>query len=312
MDNILKELLETYGVSGNEEAVRDVIKRELSGLDCTIHEDKMGNLIAKLGQGEQKLMICAHMDQIGVIATYIEESGLIRVGSVGDFNAEDAANSTVRFKNGTVGRLCRSKDDMFVDIGASNKAEVLCKIKEGDTACFIGAIQEFNEDKIAAPNLDDRIGCYILIKLAKEMKAKGREIYIVFSTQEELGARGSRAAAFAIDPDICIVVDVEKAGDVIGGEGNVKLAAGPVIKVIDKTLIMHHEVKGMLENAAKESNLSIQYTVSSGKSDGGSIHKERSGIKTGELSIPIRYKHTGAEMVSLKDVNAALKLLSNI
>lgn len=312
MDNILKELLETYGVSGNEEAVRDVIKRELSDLDCTIHEDKMGNLIAKLGQGEQKLMICAHMDQIGVIATYIEESGLIRVGSVGDFSIEDNANSMIRFKNGTVGRLCRSKDDMYADIGASNKEEVLSKIKEGDTACFIGSIQEFSGDKIIAPNLDDRIGCYILLKLAKEIKAKGREIYIVFSTQEELGARGSRAAAFAIDPDTCVVVDVEKAGDVIGGEGNVKLAAGPVIKVIDRTLIMHHEVKEMLESAAAESNLEVQYSVSAGKSDGGSIHKERSGIKTGELSIPIRYKHTGAEMVSLKDVNAALKLLSNI
>lgn len=312
MDNILKELLEAYGVSGNEESVRSIIKRELSSLSTSIFEDKMGNLIVKFGEGGQKLMLCAHMDQIGVIVTYIEESGLIRVGSIGDFDAEDVANSMVRFKNGTVGRICRSKDDMFVDIGASNKADVLNKIKEGDTACITGPIQELNENRIIAPNLDNRIGCYVLLKLAKEIKTEGREVYLVFSTQEELGARGSRAAAFAIDPDICIVLDVEKAGDVIGGEGNVKLAAGPVIKVIDRTLIMHHEVKEMLESAAAESNLEVQYSVSAGKSDGGSIHKERSGIKTGELSIPIRYKHSRAEMVSLKDVEAAVKLMSNI
>lgn len=315
MDKIFDRLINAYGVSGNEECVRNVIKEELKDTDCILREDKAGNLIAKFGQGKEKMMFCAHMDQIGIIATYIEDNGFIRVAEVGDFKPQDMANNFVRFKNGTVGKFGLFKDEMFVDIGIKSREKVLEHVKEGNTACFVGPYLEIENDIVIGPALDNRTGCYILIKMIKEIvsrKSCDKELYFVFSSQEELGGRGSRAAAYEINPDFCIVLDAESAGDTIGGEGSIKLEEGPVIKVMDKTLIINNTVKNMLKNAAEKAGAGIQYAITSGNSDGGTVHKERGGIRTGELSIPCRYKHSTSEMISMKDVEAAIKLLMEL
>lgn len=312
MDRLLGELVSAFGVSGSEEAVKSIIKEELKEVKCEIKEDAMGNLIVKMGQGGEKIMFCAHMDQIGVIATYIESNGFIRVGTIGDFRNQDIAHNFVRFKNGTVGKIAYNKDDLYIDLGLKDKSEIEGKVREGDVACFTAPSLELGDGNVISPNLDNRVGCYILIRLIKEIKNTNKEVYFVFSSQEELGGRGARAAAYAINPDYCIVIDLEEAGDVIGGESNVKLGEGPVLKVMDKTLIMHHQVKQMLENASKELNSKIQYSVSNGKSDGGTIHKERAGIRTGELSIPCRYLHSISEMINLKDVEDTIQLLKKL
>lgn len=312
MDKVLNRLINTYGVSGSEEFVRNIIREELKECGGTLKEDRMGNLIVKLGQGKEKMMFCAHMDQIGIVASFIEDNGFIRVGAIGDFKTEDVIHTYVRFKNGTLGKLASNKDELFVDIGIKGRENVINHVKEGDTACFVNPLVEIGEDIIIAPNLDNRIGCFILISVIKEiakMENIDKELYFVFSSQEELGSRGSRAAAYNINPDYCIVVDVENAGDIIGGEGSIKLQRGPVIKVMDKTLIINHVIKDMLLNAAKKSGVDIQYAITSGNSDGSTIHKERGGIRTGEISIPCRYKHSISEMVSLKDVEDTIKLL---
>lgn len=315
MEKIFDRLINAYGVSGNEECVRNVIKEELKDVNCIIKEDKMGNLIVKIGQGKEKIMFCSHMDQIGLIVTYIEDSGLVRVSGIGDFKPEDVINNFVRFKNGTVGKLGVFKDEMFVDVGMKGREKVLEHVKEGDTACFVGPYLEIENNIVIGPALDNRTGCYILIRVIKEIVSRkncDKELYFVFSSQEELGSRGSRAAAYMINPDFCIIVDAESTGDTIGGEGSIKLGEGPVIKIMDKTLIISSAVKGMLQNAAKKANVNIQYAVTSGNSDGGTIHKERGGIRTGELSIPCRYKHSTSEMVSMEDVEKAIKLLTEI
>lgn len=312
MDKLLSKLINTYGVSGSEEFVKNVIAEELKDCGCSIKEDRMGNLIVKLGQGKEKMMFCAHMDQIGIIASFIEDNGFVRVGAIGDFKTEDVVHNYVRFKNGTVGKLAANKDELFVDIGIKGRQNVLEHVKEGDTACFVNPFVEIGKDIIIGPNLDNRIGCFTLIRVIKEIaktEKLDKELYFVFSSQEELGGRGSRAAAYTINPDYCIVVDVESAGDIIGGEGSIKLEEGPVIKVMDKTLIINHVIKDMLQNAAKKSEVGIQYAITSGNSDGSTIHKERGGIRTGEVSIPCRYKHSTSEMISMKDVEATIKLL---
>lgn len=312
MDKTFDKLINAYGVSGNEEYVRNIIKEELKGTDCILKEDKAGNLIVKIGQGKEKMMFCSHMDQIGLIATYVEDNGFIRVSEVGDFKPQDMANDFVRFKNGTVGKFGIFKDEMFVDIGIKDKRKVLERVKEGNTACFAGPYLETENNIVIGPALDNRTGCYILIRVIKEIASEkncNEELYFVFSSEEELGGRGSRAAAYEINPDFCIVLDAESAGDTIGGEGSIKLEEGPVIKIMDKTLIINNTIKNMLENAAKKANVTVQYAITSGNSDGGTIHKERGGIRTGELSVPCRYKHSTSEMISMKDVEAAIKLL---
>lgn len=313
MDIMLEKLVSAFGVSGHEEEVRQVIREELKDINCDIKEDKMGNLIVKVGQGTEKIMFCAHMDEIGLIATYIEDNGFVRVSNIGGIHASEIVHNFVVFKNGAMGKVGAAKsepkvEDLFIDLGATSREDALKKVKEGETACLLCDGMEV-EDKIMSPCLDDRIGCYILLRMIKEIKEVNKELYFVFSTQEELGGRGARAAAYAIDPDYCIVIDTQGTGDYIGAEGNLELGKGPIIKIKDKTLIMHHEIKEMLEKAAERAEVKIQYGISKGSTDGGNIHKEKSGIKTGVVSIPCRYAHSISEMVSMKDAENAIKLL---
>lgn len=316
MDVMLERLVSAFGVSSQEEEVRGVIREELNKIDCHINEDKMGNLIVKVGEGAEKIMFCAHMDEIGLIATYIEDNGFARVSNVGGIHPSEIVHNFVVFQNGTMGKVGATKlepkvEDLFIDLGVSSREEALNKIKEGDTACLLCDGMEV-EDKIMSPCLDDRIGCYVLLRMIKEIKKTKRELYFVFSTQEELGGRGARAAAYTIEPDYCIVLDTQEAGDYIGGQGNLELEKGPIIKIKDRTLIMHHKVKEMLEEASQRSGVKVQYGISNGSTDGGNIHKENGGIRTGVLSIPCRYTHSISEMVSMKDVEDTINLLKEL
>jgi len=316
MDIMLQKLVSAFGVSGREEEVRRVISEELKDTNCDIKQDKMGNLIVKLGSAANKIMFCAHMDEIGLIATYIEDNGFVRVSNIGGIHPCEIVHNLVVFQNGTIGKVGAAKsepkiEDLFIDLGVASREEALKKIKEGDTACLLSDGMEV-EDKIMSPCLDDRIGCYILLRIIKEIKESKSELYFVFSTQEELGGRGARAAAYTIKPDYCIVIGTQEAGDYIGGEGKLELGKGPIIKIKDRTLIMHHEIKEMLEHAAQKAEVKIQYGISNGSTDGGNIHKENGGIRTGVLSIPCRYTHSISEMISMKDVEDTINLLKEL
>ena len=313
MDIMLEKLLSSFGVSGHEDEVRSAIIQELENIKCNIKEDKLGNLIVKIGESSEKFMLCAHMDEIGLIATYIEDNGFIRVGSIGDINASDIVHNFVRFENGILGKIAAAKanpeiGDLFVDIGAKSREEALKKVSEGDVASFLGDAVEI-ENNVISPGLNNRVGCYVLLRLIKELRETNKELYFVFSTQAELGGRGARAASFTIEPDYCIVVDLEEAGDVIGSKGTIKLGSGPIVTVMDKSLIMHHEVKEKIEAAAKEKNIGIQYASVNRITEGGTIHKERAGVKTGVVSIPCRYSHSISEMVCIEDIEKTIELL---
>jgi putative aminopeptidase FrvX len=316
MDNLLERLCKSFGVSGSEEAVREIIKEELKDICCETKEDKMGNLIVKMGEGQEKIMFSSHMDQIGVIVTYIEDSGIARIGNIGTLKAEEIVHNFVKFENGTIGKIASSKDnpsmaDLYIDFGLTSREEVLKKVREGDTAAFESPYLNIGNN-VVSPSLNNRVGCYILLKLIKEIKTNTRETYFVFSTQQELGGRGARAAAYAIKPNYCIVVDLEGSGDVPGANGELKLGKGPAISIMNRTLIIHHEIKAMLENAAKKSEVELQYAISTEDTDGGHIHKEVGGIKTGVFSVPCRYLHSVSEMVCLGDVEDAIKVLTKL
>ncbi|MFD3158669.1 M42 family peptidase [Haloimpatiens sp. FM7330] len=315
MDNILYKLINAFGGSGHENEVREIIKEEIKDVKCEIRQDKLGNLIVKMGQGSEKIMVCAHMDTVGFMTTYIQDDGFLRVGKVGEVDFKNSINNIVRFESGLKGKLCASKNnpeerDLFIDLCMENREEVLKEIKEGDVACLSGEILERRE-KIIASNLD-RIGVYVLLKVIKEMKDLNKEVYFVFSTQKELGGRGARAAAFAIEPDYCIVLDCEDADDTASGDNKVRLGNGPVVSIMDRTLIIDNEIKKIIDDAAEKAKVKIQYNVSKSSTDGGCIHKEVGGIKTGVISIPCRYKYTSSEVIHMKDIKDTIELINTI
>lgn len=329
MDELLNRLITAFGVSGHEDAVRNIVIEDLERLHVNYTIDKMGNLIVALNnnkereQNNKKYMFTAHMDSIGMICTYIDSKGFCRMGALGGFKPANMVNNFVQFENGVLGRIGIEKDggdieDLFVDIAVNNREEALEKIKEGHVASINGYVLE-NEDLIIAPNLDNRVGCYILLKTIEKLVENkellsnlNKELYFVFTTQNNLGGRGARAAAYAIEPEYCIVVDMEETKDCIGAKGKLELSKGPAIKIMDRTLIMHHEIKEIIEEAANKMGLDINHFVGEDASEGGSIHKQVDGVKTGTLCIPCRYLHTNEEMVSFKDIELTRELIINM
>jgi endoglucanase len=320
MFDLVRKLSDAFGVSGNEEEIRAVITEEIKDKVDDIYTDTLGNLIAvKKGTG-RKIMLDARMDEIGVMATFIDDNGFIRFSNLGWVYQYFALGQKVRFKNGTIGSVFYEEklDDMknlklsrmYIDIGAKNKEEAEKRVRIGDTACFVGdAVQ--TGDMIISKALDNRSGCAVLIKVIQNLPETDNELYFVFTVQEELGLRGARTAAYQIQPDIAIAIDVTDTGDTPECHPMaVKCGAGPAIKIKDSSLICHPEVKRLLEDAAKEIGIPYQYEVlESGGTDVGAIHTAVGGVPSGAVSIPCRYIHSPVETASLSDMENAVKLL---
>ncbi len=326
MEKVLESLLSAFGVSGHEEEVRSVICDELNRIGAYHEVDKMGNVIVKVGkklEEENRFMLSAHMDTMGVIVTYIDDKGFARIGKVGEFKETAMINTIVEFENGNSGRVCAAKEDpriedLYIDLGVDNREEALELIEEGDVAVFTSNIIE-ERNNIIAPFLENRIGCYMMLKLIEDLLRDreaisnlDKELLFVFSTQNKVGGRGGRAAAYSLNPSYCIVIDGEEATDNLGGKGNFKIGSGLGIKFMDRTLIMHHEIKELLENAFNELQIKPHYIFTEKGGDGATIHKEGHGIKTGTLVFPVRYKDTNLEMVNNKDIETGIQVLRKV
>jgi endoglucanase len=320
--SLLKKLVESYGPSGSEEKVRALIMEEIKAYADEIKIDRMGNLIAiKKGPGK-KIMIAAHMDEIGIIATSVDDNGYIRFSNIGGVSPFTALYQRVMFADGTIGvvsmeNLDEMKDlklnKMFIDIGAKSKEEALQKINIGDVACFYNTFSH-DGDRLISKAMDDRIGCFIAIEALKASKTSPNELYFVFTVQEEVGIRGAKTAAYGIDPDMGIAVDVTLTGDTPKARTmDVKLGDGPAIKIRDNSMLTHPAVKNLMIATAKTNNIPYQLEVLEfGGTDSGAIHLTRSGVPSGVISIPCRYVHSPSEMVSEKDVEHSITLLTKI
>ncbi len=321
MIQMVKRLVESFGPAGREQQIRQVITEELTPYVDEVRVDKMGNLIAtKKGGGKGKqIMLSAHMDEIGVIITHIDEKGFLRFGNLGGISPYTLIGQRVRFENGTVGVFGHEKldsmkdlklDKMFIDIGCSSQAEAEEKVGIGD----VGGVQrELTElgSRLVAKSLDDRIGCAILIAAAQQIQESDHDLHFVFSVQEEVGARGAKVAAFGLNPDLGIAVDVTATGDTPESHRmEVKLGKGTAIKVTDRSLVAHPAVKQMMVDLAKEREIPYQMEVLEfGGTDAGTIHLTGAGVPSGVVSIPCRYVHTASEVVSIDDVEASVKLI---
>ncbi|NLL04778.1 MAG: M42 family metallopeptidase [Clostridiaceae bacterium] len=320
MFDLIKRLTDSFGVSGNEEGIRETIINEIKNDIQEISVDTLGNLIAiKPGKGK-KIMVAAHMDEIGVMATYIDEKGFIRFANIGGVSSFVSVGQKVRFKNGTIGAVFYEDkledmknlklSKMYIDIGAKDKNEAEKSVRIGDVACFMGdAVRQ--SDMVFSKAIDDRSGCAVLIKAIKELPQTDNEIYFVFTVQEELGLRGAKTAAYQLKPDMAIAVDVTATGDTPEAQlMEVKCGYGPAIKIKDRSIICHPEVKKLLEQSANNINIPYQYEVLEfGGSDPGAIHISAGGVPSGAISIPCRYVHSPVEAASLEDMENAVKLL---
>jgi len=322
MNDILRSLVESFGPSGHEDTVRSLIAAQIAGAVDEVRTDALGNLIAlKRGDGTgHRIMLAAHMDEIGVMASYIDEKGFVRVQPIGGVSPLLEVGGRVLFANGVVGVISYEKlaageqvppmDKLFVDVGATSRQD--CPVALGDPACFLQPLCAVG-GHLTAKAMDDRVGCAVLIEAVRHLGKTPHECCFVFSSQEEVGTRGAMTAAFGIAPDVGVAVDVTLAGDT--PEPAVRMAvaldAGPAIKVKDGGMLATPWVKDWMVDTASSEGLPYQLEVlPGGTTDARAIQTSREGIPSGCLSIPCRYVHSPSETVSAADVANAVKLLT--
>lgn len=320
----LLELIQTlnaaHGPSGDEGGIRERLAELARPLADEISTDTMGNLIVrKLGSGP-RVMLCAHMDSIGFIVTHVEENGFLRVGRLGGISPKEAAYTPVRFAGGARGVIVPEEkadfgklklDECYVDIGAKDRETALKAVAVGDTLIYDSPCFT-NQGKVVSPYLDNRISCAILLKVLEEMELCPNDLYVVFTVQEEVGLRGAKPAAWAVDPDYAVVLDVTDVDDTPGSEkcGTVRLGKGPAIKIMDSSVICHPDMIQKLESQAKALDMPTQRDIMrAGGTDAGVMHTTRIGVRTGGVSVPCRYIHTPVEMADLQDARDCAKLL---
>jgi tetrahedral aminopeptidase len=321
MIKTLEKLCSITGVSGNEAEIRNYIIDEVKSLVDEIKVDNMGNLICiKKGSGK-KIMFAAHMDEIGIIVTHIDENGFLRFSNMGGLYTFYTLTKRLKFSNGTVGCVFYDGkvDDirnvklssMFIDIGVKSREEAEKLVSIGDTACFAGEFQQCG-NKVISKAMDNRSGCAVLVEALKRLKdtETSNEIYFVFTVQEELGLRGAKTAAFGLMPDLAIAVDVTLTGDTPDSKPmEVSLGKGPAVKIKDLSIISHPIVKKLIVDTAKRLSIPLQYEIlDRGGNDSGAIQSTAGGIPSGTISIPCRYVHSTNEMVDINDLDNAVKL----
>jgi len=323
MKTLLKKLVETSGPSGYEDKIRAVVRAEIDSAADDIHVDALGNIIARkrAKDGAPRLMLAAHMDEIGIIVTHVDENGFVRFTNVGGVFPRNCVGGHVRFLNDCFGVIGIEREDnwrdvpplekMYVDVGASSRSR--CPVKVGDVAVFERPFLDLGV-RIVAKAMDDRIGVAILIKTLQTVKESPYDLYFTFTSQEEIGTRGATTAAYDIDPHFGLAVDVTLTGDTPKSvKMDVSLGKGPAIKVRDSGMLADPRIVDWMAGTAKKAGIPHQYEVlDAGTTDARSIQITRSGVPTGCLSVPTRYVHTPSEMVDYDDLQNSVRLLTEL
>lgn len=315
---LLKRLVEADAPSGREAAVSGIIIEEAERLGFETRRDALGSVIAHRPGGGKRLLLDAHMDEIGVIASFIDDKGFIRFGAVGGLYTKELPGRRVRFANGAVGVIGSEEkafgekpeiSKLYIDIGAPNRAAAQRLVNVGDMAVFDGGFYR-RGDTVISKALDDRAGCYVLLKVMEELGESDNDLYFVFSVQEEVGLRGAKTAAFGIMPDYAIALDVTDTGDTPEAPVMaVKLGGGAAVKVMDRSVMCDIRVTAALRKLAEANGIPCQSEImTDGGTDAGAIALTGGGVRAGGISIPARCIHSPSEMVSRKDLRACIDL----
>ncbi len=323
MIDLIQKYVEAYGPSAYEDAIRAMIIADAKQYTADVTTDALGNVIARVAgkKGGQRVMLIAHMDEIGVMVSHIDANGFCRLMRIGGVNPQTLIGNRVQFTNGVMGvigvdnpgkRSLPSYDDLFIDVGASSKAD--CPVGLGDVAGFVRPFLQLNENRLVAKSMDDRIGCVVLLETLKALKNPANEVIFVWSVQEEVGTRGAGPAAYHTEPDIVIAVDVTATSDTPKGfKMDVDLGKGPAIKVRDGGMLADPRLVRLMRDQAVAASLPYQMEILPfGTTDARATQVTRGGIPSGCLSIPCRYIHTPSEMVDLRDVQNGVKLLTKV
>ena len=322
MKPLIKKLTETFSPSGYESAIREVIRLEVEPLADEVRVDALGNLIVRKGEkgkNGRRIMLAAHMDEIGLIASHIDANGFVRFTGVGGIRPHTLIGGRVHFANGASGVLgaepvefsgtkLPAPSEFFIDVGATSLKD--CPVKVGDVAAFERPFLDLG-GRLVAKSMDDRIGCAVLIETLRSIKSTPHELYFVFTTQEEVGTRGATTSSFGIDPEVGLAVDVTLTGDTPKSKPMaVSLGQGPAVKVKDTGMLSDPRIVEWMCSAAEKRRIPYQREVlDGGSTDARAIQMTRSGVPAGCLSIPCRYVHTPSEMVDYEDVQNSVKLM---
>lgn len=318
MIELTKKLVETWGPSGYEHRIREVIREEVADLADEIYVDGLGNLICRVGSGGKKVLIAAHMDEIGLMANYQEpESGYLRFTNIGGLRTDTLNGNRVLFEDGTVGVISvqsgggKKLDDFYIDVEGEHGENVT---PVGQPAGFMREMQVRGK-RVVAKSLDDRIGCVVAIETMRKLnKQAPNEIYFAFTVQEEVGLRGAKTAAQGVHPDVGIALDVTGTGDQIRGRKMmVKLGGGAAIKVHDPGLIVPPAIKNWMIDRCEANGIPYQLELlSGGTTDASAIQMADAGVPSGCISIPTRYIHTTSETADVDDIQACIDLLTGL
>ncbi|HZJ82845.1 MAG TPA: M42 family metallopeptidase [Clostridia bacterium] len=329
MSDLLKRLAEARGVSGNEDEVREIIIEKITPLVDNVNIDRMGSVIGfkKGTKSDKKVMLCAHMDEVGFIITKIHDNGMLKFGSVGSIDPRILPSKRVKVGDndlpGVLGikaihlqepeerKKAVKADQMYIDIGAKDKAEAESLVSLGDYAVFDSDLIYFGDNRVKSKALDDRVGCATLIEAIKE--SYPFDLYLCFTVQEEVGLRGAQVAAYNIAPDIGLVVEGTTCSDVPGVDPSrytTRMGKGPAISIVDSSSYSNKELVSFLIKTAKDSNIPFQIKEGvSGGNDAGEIQRSRGGAKTAVVSVPCRYIHSPSSVMDLNDFNNTIGLV---
>lgn len=329
MIKTLKELCLLNGISGDESCVREYIIEKIRD-KCDYSVDNLGNITAfRKGKKtpEKKLMIAAHMDEVGLIVTSVRSDGTLTFETVGGIDSAVIIGKRVKIgKNGLSGVVGskaihklsaeeREKapkiSDLYIDFGAADKAEAEKYVSVGECVYFDSEFMEFGNNRIKSKAIDDRAGCALMLRLIEEEPEY--DTFFVFNVQEEIGLRGSTVSAFSLQPDIAIVLEATTAADIDGADGAAKVCTindGPVVSFMDRSTMYDKELYKTAFEIAKENEIKCQTkSMIAGGNDSGAIHISGKGVRTIAVSLPCRYLHSPSCVISKQDFDDAYRLV---
>ncbi len=332
---LLRKLSDAHGLSGREQNIREIIKEEIAPYVDEIRTDSMGNLIAVKKGGNFKVMLAAHMDEIGCMVQYIDDRGFIRFVTIGGWFTPALYAQRV-ILHGTKGPVTgvlggkpphmmsdedRKKtlkpEDLFIDIGVTSAKEAAeLGIEIGCPITIDRELRELAGSRITGKAFDDRVGVAMIIETLKQLETE-HTVYAVFTVQEEVGLKGAKTSAYAINPDCAIAIDVTIPGDHPGIEkkdASIEMGQGPVIILVSASgrgLLSDQTMVRWLRSTADASGIPYQIEVGTGgNTDATIIHLEQGGIPSVPFSIPARYIHSPVEVVDMQDIRDGIRILS--
>jgi len=330
---LLQRLVNALGPSGREGAIREIIEKEIKPYVDEVYTDKFGNLIAhKVGKGP-KIMLAAHMDEIGLMVKEVTETGHLHFAAIGGIEPitlvgqkvcllskdshTEMCTGVISFR-GLHEDIPQSElphmDDLYVDVGVSSKKEL--KKLGISVGTYMVPRHHFsymaNKEYIAGKGMDDRIGCYILCKLAEKLKTTKRNIYFVFTVQEEIGLYGAQTSVWEINPDWGLAVDVASATDYYA-DGPIVLGKGPTLTLMDVEMIANTCINDWIKDIGEKQNIPLQFVVEEfGTTDATKIMMSRGGVPSSTLGVAVRNLHSTASVANVKDIKLALDLLYHL